>query len=362
LTVLYCSDETIKGYKDKEFGVEVKWDTPILEGHEYIFLKNNARKPSIYNGFFGLVNWEVISVLKKNKDATLILHGWNRMTFWIAMIYCKISGIPFWIHSENPLSQELQKSSLNRSIKKIFLGMIFRWSDRLCYIGEESKRFYQYYAGNHKSVFMPYSVDNRWFQEQYAKVSDKKDFLKQGLGLPDDKVIILFSGKYIEKKRPMDLIRAAEICKDLNAFFVFMGDGELRKEMEMYIKEKALKNITLTGFKNQSEIPGYFASADVFVLPSGAGETWGLVVNEAMNFNLPIVVSDIVGSSKDLVENGVNGYIYPCGNVELLAEKIKVLIQDAAKRKRFGDASLLKIDNYSNTVRKNNIKSALLVR
>ena len=120
---------------------------------------------------------------------------------------------------------------------------------------------------------------------------------------------------------------------------VFVGDGVLRSKLEEYSKERNLDNVYFIGFKNQTELPKYYTLADVLVLPSGAGETWGLAVNEAMCFGLPIIVSDVVGCGPDLVKDNVNGFIFPLDDAEQLSLRLKDLIDDSAKRKSFGEKS-----------------------
>ncbi len=61
--VIYCTDETIKGGIDKHFGKEIKWDLPLLENYKYRFIKNHSWKPSLNNGFFGILNFGIISIL-----------------------------------------------------------------------------------------------------------------------------------------------------------------------------------------------------------------------------------------------------------------------------------------------------------
>ena len=101
------------------------------------------------------------------------------------------------------------------------------------------------------------------------------------------------------------------------------------------------------GFKNQTELPEYYAMADIFVLPSGVGETWGLVVNEAMCFSLPVILSDIVGCGTDLVYSGENGYIFSTGNVHALTECLNLLCADSVKIKKFGEKSRKRIGVYN---------------
>ena len=128
---------------------------------------------------------------------------------------------------------------------------------------------------------------------------------------------------------------------------VFMGDGALRLELEKYVEKNNLKNIHFVGFKNQTELPKYYAMADVFILPSGVGETWGLMVNEAMCFGLPVIVSDIVGCGFNLVKQGENGYIFPLGNVERLADYLTAILENFNKRILFGEKSFSIIQKYN---------------
>jgi glycosyltransferase involved in cell wall biosynthesis len=98
--------------------------------------------------------------------------------------------------------------------------------------------------------------------------------------------------------------------------------------MEQYIKENQVKNVILTGFVNQQEIPKFYAIADLFVMCSAQGEHWGLSANEAMNFDLPMVLSDLTGCAPDLVVSGSNGYVFETGNIGDLASSIKSVLID----------------------------------
>lgn len=361
LLVLYCSDENVKGHIDKGFGVEVKWDIDLLNGYNYKFLKNNSWKPSLFNGFWGLLNFEIFKVLKKEKDSYLVIHGWNYATNFLAVIAAKIYGVKLCLRGENPLNQELLKSKNILFLRKIFFKyLFFPLFDYFFYIGSQNKKLYEYYGvKENKLIFTPYAVDNDRFKAEYEKYRDQKTEIRKELGLPVDKRIILTSGKYIYKKRPMDLLKAYHLLDDESTALVFLGDGELRIEMGDFINKNKINNVFLTGFKNQSEVGKYFAASDIFVLPSGAGETWGLVVNEAMNFGLPVVVSDMVGCAYDLVLEGKNGYKFKCGDIKDLTAKIQQLIAEKNKLEQFRKKSNEIIKDYSYDVIIKNIKKEL---
>ncbi|MEK7568239.1 MAG: glycosyltransferase family 4 protein [Patescibacteria group bacterium] len=350
LTVYFCWDFGA-GEKslDAEFGKKIKWDIPLLEGYEYKFLKNFSLKPS--SEFFGQINFGIIKELRQNNYDAILVFGWNSFTNWLVFLTAFWRKTPIFLRGENPLNQEFLKSGWKIRLKKIILGWLFKHINVFLYIGEENKKFYQFYgAPEEKLIFCPYAVDNNRFMAAAKELRIRNQELRKRLNIEREAVAILFVGKFIEKKRPLDLLKAFQLLttnyKPL-IYLVFVGDGALRPELENYAKERNLKNIIFTGFKNQTELPQYYATADIFVLPSGKGETWGLAVNEAMCFGLSIIVSDIVGCGSDLVKNGENGFIFPLGDVEKLAECLKELESDSKKRKLFGKKSFEIIQNYS---------------
>lgn len=348
LTVWYCSDESIKGELDKGFGEKVKWDIPLLEDYNYQFIKNNSWSPSIHNGFWGLQNWSVIRMLYKQPKSIIIIHGWAYLTNVLTIIFGKIFGHIICLRAETPWNQEQQKSRFKTKLKHLYLQFLFLFINRFLFIGKQNKLFYKALGVKDSSlIFTPYAVDNKRFHDLSLEIPQAG--AREKLKLPPHKKIILFSGKYIQKKRPLDLIAAFSEVNVEHALLVFVGDGELRKDMEKAILEKGLsENILLTGFINQAEIPLYYKAADIFVMCSGVGETWGLSVNEAMNFGLPIVISDTCGSAYDLIEPGVNGDVFETGNIQELTVLLKKYLNIAEdKMEAIKMASLKKVNEYS---------------
>lgn len=353
LTAYFCWNVGVeKEAFDLEFGKKIKWDIPLLEGYKYKFLKNFSLKSS--SEFWGQINFGIINELKKNKYDFILIFGWNSFTNWLAFLTAFIFKIPVLLRGENPLNQELLKPKWKIKIKKIILGRLFRHISAFLYIGEENKKFYRYYgAPEGKLFFVPYAVDNERYIAAAENFKPQKQKFRNELGIKQNDVVVLFVGKLIEKKRPMDLLLAYQQLTTNNLQFkkevhlLYVGDGVLKEKLNQYVKENNLKNVHFVGFKNQTELPQYYVISDIFVLPSGEGETWGLVVNEAMCFELPAIVSDAVGCSSDLVKNGENGYIFLLGNVEKLADLLLELVIDSKKRDDFGKKSFEIIKNYS---------------
>lgn len=349
LTIWYCSDESVVGKIDKGFGREVKWNIPLLEGYRYKFFKNYSWKKSISRGFFGLMNFGTINKAYKQKKSVIVIHGWNYFTHVMVIIFGKIFGHTICLRAETPLNQELKKNKVKRFIKNIYLKFLFLFVDKFLYIGYQNKLFYQSLSVNEKSLlFVPYAVDNKRFRHVFQYVSAED--ARTSLHLPIEKKIILFSGKYIPKKRPMDVLIAFSKLENKNdSLLVMVGEGELRNEMENYIDANDLSDsVLLTGFINQNEIPLYYRAADVFVMCSSEGETWGLSVNEAMNFGLPVIISNTCGCASDLIENNVNGNIFETGNIlELNSLLRKYMNLLPTEKKAINSFSFNKIENYS---------------
>ena len=190
------------------------------------------------------------------------------------------------------------------------------------YVGEQNRRYFEHFGMPAKRLFpAPHCVDNAMFREGAAALRSRRRAIRAGLGIDDAAPVVLFCGKLIDKKQPLLLVEAfARVRHHRPCWLLLVGTGEL----EGAIRARAtpgIPNVLMPGFLNQTELPAAYAAADLLVLPSGLHETWGLVVNEAMNFGLPIVVSDKVGCAADLVRPGWNGFVVESGNVGALARR-----------------------------------------
>jgi glycosyltransferase involved in cell wall biosynthesis len=137
----------------------------------------------------------------------------------------------------------------------------------------------------------------------------------------------LSSGKLVPWKQPDLLLRAFASAAPPDAQLVFAGDGEMRHALERWADAHLRGRVTFLGFMNQSEIPVAYRSADLLVLPSSR-EPWGAVVNEAMNFGIPALVSDQVGCGPDLVTPGQTGDIFAASDQSSLARALRTLLKD----------------------------------
>lgn len=350
LKVFYLTSHTLGGI-DKQFGEKIDWDTPLLDGYNYEFVKNYSMKPAVSGSFFGLINFGIIKKIRKENPDVVIIHGWAYFTNWVIFILSFLFKAKLWMRSESPLNQELLKRKFVLKFKVFILkNLVFRKCDKFLYIGKQNKDFYKFYKVPDKKLFFaPYAVDNLFYQNQYKENASGKENIRNELGLSSNAKVILTVGKYISKKRPLDVLTAYKNLQVKNKSLIMVGEGEIRGEMEDYIKKNNLKNVFLTGFVNASKISKYFIAADVFVLASHAGETWGLVTNEALNFGLPIVISDMSGSAYNLVEDAKNGFVFKTGRTDELTERMQRVLTDFefAKQAKIWSFNIIKDYSYN---------------
>ena len=190
-------------------------------------------------------------------------------------------------------------------------GIVSRSAGGLA-VGQRNEHFYARYRAP-RIVFAPHSVDN----ERFAVCPPVRRVELLGRwALDPARPVIMFCGKLIAVKRPLDLASAvARLSEQVTTLFV--GDGELAGAVRTALPPGTG---AVTGFVNQRELPAYYHAADILVLPSQS-EPWGLVVNEAMTAGVLPVVSDRVGCGPDLVRG--LGEIYPWGDIVALAAALR---------------------------------------
>lgn len=319
LQVFYAHRQTTQGQADAGFGVAFDWDIDLLQGYDYKFLQNISKAPDP-SRFFGCDSPAIAEeIVNGYFDAFLVL-GWGLKSYWQAIIACRKSGVPIMVRGDSRLGTS--RSFIKRMIKDILYPRIMRRFDACLYVGEDSKKYFQAYGVEaEKLFFSPHSIDNARFQAEAGNM--RRAEAKERLGLPQGKRHVLFAGKFIDKKRPMDFLQAALLLKQQNKSInlLFAGDGPLRVDLELFAAAHDL-GVNILGFINQSELPLVYRAADLLVLPSEGSETWGLVVNEGMACGTPAVTSDAVGCSRDLVIHGRTGKIFELGNIPAFAKAI----------------------------------------
>jgi glycosyltransferase involved in cell wall biosynthesis len=127
---------------------------------------------------------------------------------------------------------------------------------------------------------------------------------------------------------------------------LFVGDGAERESLERRARQTGWSSIKFLGFKNQTQLPPYYDLCDVFVLVSEY-EPWGLVINEVLNAGKPVIVSDQMGSARDLVRDGENGFVILDGDIGALTDRLGILTRDPASAGEMGVRGLARVSQWN---------------
>jgi glycosyltransferase involved in cell wall biosynthesis len=353
LTVFFGSDFSVRGYQDKGFGVEVKWDVPLLEGYKSRFLP--ALRDNGTASVFSPISLGLTRLLAGHGEEpgfdVLWVHGYSTVNTMKAMLAAKAVGVPVLLRAESWL-HDRPRTGAKLLAKKIYFALLRNLVDAVLAIGTHNREYWKHYFGGDFPIFlMPYSVDNAYFRRLSLEAASGRDALRAELDLEPGRPVILFASKLQTRKHCGDLVEAyARLSpgagQEPHPYLVIVGDGEERAALERQAAATGFKSIRFCGFRNQSEMPRFFDLCAVFVLPS-RHEPWGLIVNEAMNAARAIVVSDDVGCQVDLVTDGIEGCVYPVRDVGALAEALARVLATPETAAEMGRRALARINEWT---------------
>lgn len=340
LNIFFASDQGINKKKvDTGFTKKFAWNINLLNGYKYKFIGDNNVKVS---SFF-LRSKNIKRIISDSNFQVIIIFGWSSIFFLQVVFWSLFYRKSLILRSESSI---LEKNNLIKKIlKKIILFNFFKIFRKILYIGKNNLDFYlKYGVPRSKLIYSPYSVDNDFFSHKDDRTINK---LKKKYNC-QNKIIYLFSGKFIQRKNPLFLLRVINqinlLRKKNNNFFIFIGDGLEKEKCIEYSKKNNINNVVFLGFVNQKQIVNYYSLADFLILPSKF-ETWGLVVNEAMAASTGCIVTSSVGCARDLVREGTNGFIYRSDDNK---ELVKIILGIKKKNVKFMKKSSFKIiKNYS---------------
>lgn len=334
-SVLYL---TLPDSRSQSLGFEkhFTWDVPLLKGYNYHVVRSFTGK-GLIDGFMGVKlkkPWAEIRQLKaKQKPDTVLITGWHFWGMVQLFVALKISNIPIILRMDS--NSLRQRTIFMQSIYNLF----FSWVDICLTVGKHNQKFcIDSGIASNRIIKSPHVVDNEFF---YRKAEEaKKDYnqLRENWNVPAKAFCFIYAGKLQRKKRPLDLLRAFKEASRLTTIEIHLlvvGTGSLENPCKSYSSKHKLP-VSFVGFLNQSIMPKAYAISDCIVLPSDAGETWGLVINEAMACGLPAIVSNKVGCCPDLVTDGLTGFRYQCGDTMTLAQNLVFMAENAELSKRMG--------------------------
>ena len=342
VTVAYCSLQGAEPGVDPEFGVQVAWDVPLLEGYRWLHPPNRSPRPGL-RGFFGLVNPGLARIIWRERPHVVVCYGWRAASFWIAALAAKLAGAKLIFTTDAHTLKPRGGLRAKAALKRVLLPFFFRFADAAFGPSSRTLALLRSLGVQEDRLFLThYVVDNRFFAA--GAVAADRIGVRRRWGLSEDAFVVLFVGKLAPWKRPADVLAA--ITRVPDAFAALAGEGPLRADLESRAARPDLAGrVRFLGFVNQRALPEVYAAADVLVLTSEY-EAFGLVVNEAFCCGLPTVVTEACGAAGDLVRDGETGYIIPVGDVDALADRLRCLAADPDLRRALGAAARTRMDEW----------------
>jgi glycosyltransferase involved in cell wall biosynthesis len=346
LCVVYASDPSAEQV-GVGFNRPVRWGVPLLEGYPNRVVGIASATANVHSDVFWGLNVPGLAraIVEFAPDVALV-PGWYSVSLVRALLACRRAGIPVLYRGDNNLIG--QRRGVKGLAWRARTRLLLRLFDVYLSVGLANRAYLEAFVNDRTRIFdVPHFVDNDFFAATAAphQTAEARAAARRAWALGDDDFVMLFAGKLEAKKRPADVIHAAAQL-GAGASVLMVGAGEQEAECRRAAQSGAVR-VAWAGFLDQSEIGRAYAAADCLVLPSTSGETWGLVVNEAMATGLPCVVSDEVGCAADLVSPGETGEVFRCGDVTALAEALRRVRERRLRGHDYASGCRARVARYS---------------
>lgn len=318
LTVIYATEPSPE-QQGVGFGQAVSWDTPLREGYRSVVVRPSQPTDQIDScHFWGLDVPQVGQAIAETRPDVVVVTGWYSVTLIRAVMACRRLGVPTLCRGDSHIGSA--PVGWRRRLWRVKTGWMLGRFDGHLAPGTRARQYLTQFGAPAYRVFdVPHGVDNDMFAARAARYQapEERNRIRREWGIAPDAFVPLFVGKLTEGKRPLDFIEAAALAGGCHPLVV--GSGELDSAIRADAERRGVP-LTMTGFLNQQELSRAYAAADCLVLPSG-GETWGLVVNEALASGLPAIVSDACGCAPDLISPHT-GRVFATGDIAALAASL----------------------------------------
>lgn len=260
--------------------------------------------------------FKVLKYLKMSWDR-IVCANVSTPTGMLTVQYLKFRNIPYWIEGDGGFAKS--GKGLKEKIKKYFIS----GADGYFSTGSNHDIYYMTYGADKERIYRyPFtSLTEEDMKNAGIKTKSEKENVRKKLNIVEDKVV-LSVGQFIHRKAFDVLIDAASKLKNVGIYIV---GGEPTEQYISQVKNLNLTNVHFVGFKNKKELAEYYIASDGFAMPTRE-DIWGLVVNEALSYGLPVVSSNKCVAALELIKDGVNGYIVPVEDSAALAEAINTVL------------------------------------
>lgn len=313
LTVFYTSQSGSQALHDSEIGRAPFWDH--LAGISYFRSSISLDNPLCLLRF--------AADLRRLSPDLVVICGYFPRTHLVLAIVLKLMALRIGLRSDNTLQHSQFRGPIGR-MRRFCIGWIQRLYDCWHPVGRLSQAYLKTIAGVERPTFrFAYAVDNDWFRAEAMKARLTRSAFLSKLGWPLDSYVILSIIKWNQREDPFTLIEAFHHLSfhQPRIRLILVGDGPLRDSVhEACAGSRGL--VHLPGYQPYTQLPSWYGRADLFVHPA-PNEPWGVSINEALACGLPVVAADGVGAAHELIDPGVNGFVFQSCNVRSLALSIE---------------------------------------
>jgi glycosyltransferase involved in cell wall biosynthesis len=252
---------------------------------------------------------------------------------WTVRAHCLNRGLPWIYWGEDPFKKG--NGGVKAQLKQYYLAHFLAGAAGAIGVGSRAAQSYAAFTRHRPTTNIPYSPNLERLLSPSTEMSESAGKLRRELLGSDDGLIVLFSGALNSRKAPELLLAAFESAarSSPHAHLVFAGDGPMRGELEQSAaRSSAAGRVHFLGFLHGDRLGHAYLASDLLVLPSRWHEGWGVVVQEALAAGLPVIASDLVGASNDLIEHQGTGLRFAVDSVEELASHLRRLLSNPLER------------------------------
>ncbi len=324
LRVFYLWEFGVTAKRDPEFQKTFRWDVDLLDGYDHEFVPNVSRDPGTHH-FNGLRNPTLTSRLSAFSPNAILLFGYAHATHLRLILWARRRGVPLVFRGDSHFIGRPRPPLLTRTALRLLYAQFAAFT----YVGAANLNYFTTLGvPSRKLFFAPHSVDHTRFNPSLKPHRDNAAELRSSLGLASSTRVVLFAGKLLPAKQPLELLDAYLSSPAANHALVYVGDGSEKSALQERARAARSHRVFFLPFANQSEMPSRYLAADIFALPSrGLYETWGLAVNEAMHMGLPSLVSNHVGCQRDLVTDNETGWVFRANDPDHLRERLAAALR-----------------------------------
>lgn len=324
-SIVIYEDQAGKSEKiEKRWNSKLNWGIDLTKGFKSILLKNYSKNP-YSDSFFSRINFQIPFILFKLRPKKIFFQGYSDFSSWLLLFF----SVLFRIKSINWKGERVLKENEKITyLKKIVLKyFFFKFCHKIFFSCKGNLEYLKKFdIPKNKLHPMNCSVNNAHFSYEFRKNMKKIIFLRNKYKInKKDKVIILVSN-FEKRKNIKALLNIIPNFQNQKIKFLVVGDGNYKKDINSF--KKIYRNkIILSGFVDIKKISEFYSISDLFILLSTYDPS-PKTLNEALNFGIPCIVSRQIGTSKDLIKNGINGFVLDNSNKFKVYNYIKRIFFD----------------------------------